>query len=190
MLSITHPILTDRLVLRRFQETDLMDLVAFESLPEVVRYLYWDDLSVAAIQQRLTRRLLLHTITTVGDGVVLAVEHVASRKVIGHVMLEWTSQQHAQGEVGFVFDPLFQRQGYGTEATAAMLKVGFNRLGLHRIVGRADTRNIASAALMHRLGMRQEALFRQDEYVKGEWTDTVIFAALAAEWPLTSAAIG
>jgi RimJ/RimL family protein N-acetyltransferase len=189
MLSITDPILTDRLVIRRFRETDLVDLVAFESLPEVVRYLYWDDLSGKAIQERLTRRLLLHTITTAGDGVLLAAEHAASGKVIGHVMLEWVSQQHAQGEIGFVFDPRFQRQGYGTEATTAVMKLGFARLDLHRIVGRADARNVASAALMRRLGMRQEAMFRQDEYVKGEWTDTVLFAALADEWPVASAVI-
>ena len=190
MLSVTDPILTNRLVIRRFQDADLMDLVAFESLPEVVRHLYWEDLSVAAIQERLTRRLLLHTITAEGEALLLAVEHAASGKVIGHVMLQWVSEQHAQGEIGFVFNPLFQRQGYGTEATVAIMKLGFAGLDLHRIVGRADARNVASVALMHRLGMQQEAVFRQDEYVKGEWTDSVVFAALADEWPAISAAAG
>lgn len=30
--------------------------------------------------------------------------------------------------------------------------------------------------------MRREAHFLQDEYVKGEWTDTLVFAQLAAAW--------
>jgi RimJ/RimL family protein N-acetyltransferase len=59
-----------------------------------------------------------------------------------------------------------------------VLGAGFDRLGMHRIVGRCDARNSASAALMKRLGMRQEAHFVRNEYIKGEWTDELVFAIL------------
>ena len=52
-----------------------------------------------------------------------------------------------------------------------MLRHGFDGLGLHRIVGRLDARNTASARVLERLGMRREAHLRENEYVKGEWTD-------------------
>jgi RimJ/RimL family protein N-acetyltransferase len=35
---------------------------------------------------------------------------------------------------------------------------------------------------MQRLGMRQEAHLIQNERVKGEWTDELVFAILAEEW--------
>jgi RimJ/RimL family protein N-acetyltransferase len=33
-----------------------------------------------------------------------------------------------------------------------------------------------------RLGMRQEAHLRENEWFKGEWTDEIVFAQLAQEW--------
>jgi RimJ/RimL family protein N-acetyltransferase len=63
-----------------------------------------------------------------------------------------------------------------------MLRLGFEVFELHRIIGRCDARNDASAGLMRRLGMRQEAHFVQNELFKGEWGDELVFAMLASEW--------
>jgi RimJ/RimL family protein N-acetyltransferase len=63
-----------------------------------------------------------------------------------------------------------------------LLRLGFDELGLHRIVGRLDARNAASARLLQRLGMRSEAHLVENEYVKGEWTDEAVYALLASEW--------
>jgi RimJ/RimL family protein N-acetyltransferase len=63
-----------------------------------------------------------------------------------------------------------------------MLRLGFDELGLHRIVGRIDARNAASARLLDRLGMRREAHFAQNKILKGEWSDEVVYAILEDEW--------
>jgi RimJ/RimL family protein N-acetyltransferase len=65
---------------------------------------------------------------------------------------------------------------------AEMLRVGFDELGLHRVIGRLDARNAGSAAVLERLGMRREALLVDNEWVKGEWTSELVYALLAAEW--------
>ena len=44
-------------------------------------------------------------------------------------------------------------------------------------------RNTDSARVLGRLGMRHEAHFVQNEWVKGEWTDEAVYAVLAHEWP-------
>jgi RimJ/RimL family protein N-acetyltransferase len=64
-----------------------------------------------------------------------------------------------------------------------VLRLGFEDLGLHRIFGRIDGRNTASARVLERLGMRREAHFIQNEIVKGEWTDEVVYALTEDEWP-------
>jgi RimJ/RimL family protein N-acetyltransferase len=63
-----------------------------------------------------------------------------------------------------------------------VLRLGFEDMGLHRIIGRADARNEASTGLMSRLGLRKEAHFVRNEMVKGEWVDEVVYAMLADEW--------
>ena len=48
--------------------------------------------------------------------------------------------------------------------------------------GRLDARNEASAGVLARLGMRREAHLRENEFVKGEWTDEFVFAITEDEW--------
>ena len=65
---------------------------------------------------------------------------------------------------------------------SAMLRLGFEELGLHRIVARIEERNEPSVKLARRLGMRQEARLVDNEFFKGEWSTEVDFAMLAEEW--------
>ena len=60
--------------------------------------------------------------------------------------------------------------------------VAFGHVGLHRVFGRADGRNDASAGLMRRLGMQQEAHLRHNEIFKGEWGDELIYAIREEQW--------
>ena len=41
-----------------------------------------------------------------------------------------------------------------------------------------DTRNLVSAKLCEKIGMRREAHFIKDFYSKGEWTDSFIYGML------------
>ena len=43
-------------------------------------------------------------------------------------------------------------------------------------------RNDASIRLMERLGMRREAHLVENEFLKGEWTDSIVYAILETEW--------
>jgi aminoglycoside 6'-N-acetyltransferase len=60
--------------------------------------------------------------------------------------------------------------------------MAFDDLDMHRAWAQLDPRNVPSARLCERLGLRREAYFRQDIWFKGEWGDTAVYALLAAEW--------
>jgi RimJ/RimL family protein N-acetyltransferase len=112
-----------------------------------------------------------------------AAELRAAPGLVGQFNLFFVSEQHRQGEIGFVLHPDQQGRGYGVEGARVMLGLGFEGLGLHRIVGRCEGRNAASAGLMERLGMRREAHLIENEFVKGEWADELVYAILDREWP-------
>jgi RimJ/RimL family protein N-acetyltransferase len=63
-----------------------------------------------------------------------------------------------------------------------MLRLGFGELRLHRIVAECDPRNIASQRVMERLGMRREAAFIENQFLKGEWVGESVYAILETEW--------
>ena len=182
MLHPSYPIATERLRLRPFRGDDLDALHAIQSRPDVARYLYWEPRSRAAVRDALAERTRQATVEKEGDKLVLAVERRDTRTLIGDVNLLWLSREHRQGETGFVLHPDHHGHGFAAEAARAMLGLGFELLGLHRIIGRCDGRNAASMRVMEKLGMRREAHLRQNEIVKGEWTDEIVYAMLSAEW--------
>lgn len=181
-LRPTYPLVTERLLLRPYSTDDLDALHDLERRAETARYLYNEPLTREAAQALLDRRRQMVAIDEAGDDLALVVVLEATGRLIGHVMLRRSSLEHRQGEVGYVLHPDHQGRGYATEATALLLRLGFEGLGLHRIVGRLDARNAASAAVLERLGMRQEAHLRENELVKGEWVDELVYAILADEW--------
>jgi RimJ/RimL family protein N-acetyltransferase len=177
-----YPIETTRLSLRPLVPGDLDDVHAYYARPEVTRYLYWDARDRDESLEALERYSRLTAIDGEWDGLVLAVVPRDVGRVVGEVSLQWSSEEHQQGEIGFVFNPDHQGRGFAGEAALAMLRLGFEELGLHRISGRCDARNLASARLMERLGMRREAHLVENELVKGEWTDELVYAMLEQEW--------
>jgi len=182
MLLPTYPLLTDRLLLRPFRDDDLDAFHSIQRRPDVVRYLYWEPRTRDESREMLARRKLQVAIDKEGDGLHLAAELRATGELVGHFSLLFASQEHRQGEIGFVVHPDQHGRGYATEGARLMLRLGFEELGLHRIIGRCDARNEASASLMERLGMRREAHLVENEFIKGEWTDELDYAMLEREW--------
>jgi RimJ/RimL family protein N-acetyltransferase len=182
VLRPAYPLETSRLVLRPFQAGDLEELFAFHSLPEVARFLYWEARDLEQVRGVLEAKAGQATLEEEGQVLALAVVGRVEGVVVGEVSLHWLSRRHRQGEIGFVFHPAYQGRGLATEAAGAVLRLGFEGLGLHRVVGRCDALNLASARLLERLGMRREAHFVHNEVFKGTWGDELVYAMLEDEW--------
>lgn len=176
------PIATERLLLRPFADGDLDALHAMQSRPEVVRFLDWEPMSREDAHGLLDRIKPMTAIDEASNGLRLAAVLRTSSELIGDFSIWCERDDRRQAEIGFVLHPDFQGRGYAMEAASVMVRMGFEGLGLHRIIGRCDARNTASAHLMERLGMRREAHFRQAELIKGEWCDELVYAILAEEW--------
>jgi RimJ/RimL family protein N-acetyltransferase len=182
VLRLEAPIETERLRLRRFAREDLDALVAIQSRPEVARFLYWEPRDREEVEPSLAQLIAAAAIESEGDLLALAVERREDGALVGYLSIWLRSEDHRQVEIGFVFHPDAQGRGYATEAARELLALGFEGLGAHRVFGRTDARNRPSAALMRRLGMREEAHFREAEVFKGEWGDELVFAILEHEW--------
>ena len=180
-VSCWYPIETERLLLRPYRETDFDALLGVQTREDVTRYLLYDVKTPEQVRESLALRMMLPPLDADGQALTLAAELRETGTVIGDVTLFRVSMLHQQGEIGFVFHPDFHGHGYAREAAQAMLRVAFAELGMHRVVGRCDARNAASAALLERLGMRREAHFVRNENLKGEWTDELVFAILEDE---------
>ena len=179
--EITAPIQTDRLLLRPFEESDAEALHAYQSLPEIARYQYWEPRSLEEIRAKLAEWTGMRRLN--GEGTLaFAVLTREDGKLIGDASLRVTDVAARQGTIGFSLSPGSQGRGYATETARALLERGFGDLHLHRIFACCDTRNTASWKVMERLGMRREAHFREHALFKGGWDEEYYYAILEDEW--------
>jgi RimJ/RimL family protein N-acetyltransferase len=182
VLASEHSLPTPRLILRPFGPGDFDDLYAYQSRPDVARYLHWEARDHAQARAALDQQCRETRLDAEGDWLTFAVVWPEAGHVIGEVGLRLLSREHRQGETGFVFNPDYGGRGLATEATAAMLTLAFGTLGWHRVTGSCDARNRSSARLMERLGMRREAHFRHSVLMKGAWADELVYAIVENEW--------
>jgi len=90
--------------------------------------------------------------------------------------------EHDKGEFGYWIGKQFWGRGYATEATAAVIRYGFEELSLNRIFAVHFSRNPSSGRVMLKNGMRHEGTLRQDLKKWGEYVDMEAYGILRSEW--------
>jgi RimJ/RimL family protein N-acetyltransferase len=180
-MQLIYPLTTEHLLIRPLTPDDVDRHHRLFSDPDVVRYLYFGPFDRPAAQEHLARRSTVD-LPVEGEWVNFGVEVKGEGVLIGELAMGFISATHEHYEVGYVFDPEYFGHGYATEGTAMIVELAFSGLGAHRVSGRLDARNDPSARVLEKLGMRREAHFIENEYVKGEWTDELVYGILAPEW--------
>lgn len=180
MPDIELPIITERLVLRRFEAGDLDRFHAYQSLPETARFLLRPELTLTQSTAALGR-YANSEFAKEGDWLCLAIERRDEPGLLGELVLKWLPGA-GQAELGWILAPEGRGQGIATEAAEAVMRLAFEEWAFHRIDAKLDLLNTASAGICRRLGMRLEATLVDNWHYKGQWASEVIYAILDSEW--------
>ena len=167
-------------MLRRFRPADVAVFAAYRSDPEVARYQSWEAPFPVARAQLAVANFAASDPDQPGH-FQYAVELAATKALIGDVYVR-LHDNRKQAEVGFTLDRAYQGKGFASEAVTAVLDRLFLVQGVLKVTGECDARNVRSAALLERLGFTREGFLRQQTWIKGEWTDDLIYGLLAREW--------
>jgi len=171
---------TDRLVLRRFRLADAETLAAYRSDPEVARFQSWDA-PYPLRKARYAVESMAAADSAQPGWFQYAVELTAERELIGDVGVN-LHDNRMQAEIGYTFAPRWQGRGHATEAVRAVLDHLFRVQGLHRVSAECDARNLASVRLLERTGFQREGLLRRHTWIKGEWTDDLLYGLLEVDF--------
>ena len=171
---------TARLVIRRFRPADAEALAAYRSDPVVARYQSWKaPLSTEEATELV--RVFQNADPTAPGWFQYAIARRDDDVLIGDIGVN-RHENGMQAEIGFTLARAWWGRGYAYEAVSRVLEQLFRVEGLRRVSADADARNEASARLLDRLGFRREGLRRAHTWIKGEWTDDLLFGLLADEW--------
>ena len=176
---------TARLIVRRFEERDIPDVLAYSRYEEGDRFrkrnIDW-ELTEEGVRRWWTPMMAMRPEEAI-NWLSLVVELKAERRVIGNVGFNAKRRgEHLQGMIGWTLGATFEGNGYATEAASALLDYLFRTVGFHRVYALTSPKNSSSWRLMERLGMRREAHYRRNCFVDGAWDDEYAYAILAEEW--------
>jgi RimJ/RimL family protein N-acetyltransferase len=181
-LEFRKPIETERLILRLQTDADIDAVFSWQSRADVCRYLLYEPRDRKTVAAKLAEDSRHTRLEANGDYLQLAVEHRTDSRVLGQMYFTVDNAEYSTLEIGWVFHPDVAGQGYAVEAARALLALGFETMGAHRILASLTPENTASVRLCLRLGMREEAHFVEDMFIKGRWEDTSVYAILDREW--------
>jgi len=88
-----------------------------------------------------------------------------------------------QLEIGYWIHKDFTNQGLVTESTAALIKVAFEIIHIHRLEIHCDPRNLASASIPRKLGFTNEGTLREKTRFLDHWSDSIVWGLLEEEYP-------
>jgi ribosomal-protein-alanine N-acetyltransferase len=139
---------TERLILRRFAETDVDAVFALRGDAEMMRF-------IRAPQNRRESVNWLKLVSGLWETERIgfcAVIEKQSGALIGWCGL-WRLQETGETEVGYAIAQKFWGRGLATEAAGALLDYGFKTLNLDKIAAVARPENTGSRRVMEKLGM-------------------------------------
>jgi [ribosomal protein S5]-alanine N-acetyltransferase len=176
-------LVTARLRLRPVQESDVDDLWPYVSDPEVPRMMSWE----AHTDPSQTREFAQHCNRGLASnaGVVWAIEHdgrAAGCIGLDGIQFALRAWRVDRAELGYWIAPPLWNQGLLTEAARAVLRCGFERIGLHKITVGCIVENAASRRVIEKLGFRALGCCQDDVWRDGRWWSMLRYELTAAEW--------
>lgn len=164
---------TERLILRKFMNTDYDDLYEYLAQLKDDEFEGYPGITYENGREHLAYR--------VESEEFFAIVLKSSSKVIGNIYCG--NRDFESKEVGYIVNKNYQRCGYAYEALKAVMQECFNK-GTHRIYAECDPRNECSWRLLEKVGMKREAFFHQNIYFRKDekgnpiWKDTYVYAML------------
>ena len=135
-----------------------------------------DELSRPAFRRRLRR---YRADRRWGLGEACFVMRQSDGALLGGVTLTNVRRGVTQSaSIGYWIGLPYIRQGFATDAVAAMLRHAFDDLALNRVEAACMPANRASLAVLQRAGFRHEGLARRYLKINGAFEDHVLFARL------------
>lgn len=173
---------TTRLILGDLVAADLSSLRQIARNPDFLKYvLIWLDTD-EQIDTFLQHAMDEAKKTEDRLDYVLAARDRATGEFVGLTFIEIDPAQRSTAEVGIVLLPAFCRNGYGSEILRVFLTFGFEKLGMHRVYGKCDEQNLASARMMEKCGLVYEGTIREHVWLRDHWRSTRYYGMLVEEY--------
>lgn len=175
---------TQRLVIRCYNPSDAQMLAdsVVESKEHLMPWMPWAHAEPVPFEMRVERLKRFRGMFDLGEDYIYGIFNKDETRLLGGTGLH-TRIGDEQLEIGYWIHKDFINQGLVTESTAALVKVAFEIILIHRLEIHCDPGNLASAAIPRKLGFTHEGTLRAKTRFLDHWSDSMIWALLEKEYP-------
>jgi ribosomal-protein-alanine N-acetyltransferase len=176
-------LVTPRLRLRAFTDADVDALYAYVSDPALPRMMSWSAHTDPSQTLEFIRQVNDNRAN--GAGVTWAIE--LSGEVVGCIGLDgiaftFRAWRIDRAELGYWIAPAHWGKGLITEAAHAVVRAGFETIGLHKITVGCLAENTGSRRVIEKLGFRPIGRLEDDVWRDGRWWSVLRYELTATEW--------
>jgi len=184
IVNPAYRIETERLVVRCYQPADarLLAESVTESIEHLKPWMPWAHGEPTPFEQKLQGVKRFRGRFDLNEDYVYGIFNPEETKLLGGTGFHTRLGDNAL-EIGYWIHKDYINKGLVTESTAALVKVGFEIIHLHRIEIHCDPRNLASASVPRKLGFTHEGTLRAKTPFLDHWSDSMIWGLLEIEYP-------
>lgn len=177
----TQTITTDRLILRRFTYEDSDAMLQNWIADEAVQSTYSEPTytTTEAVNE------LLHKYITAyekGDYFRWAIILKETNECIGQIAYFLVDTKNNFAEIEYCIGAAFQRRGFATEATKAVIDYGFTQIHLHKVQICHKSINLPSKKVIEKCGFHYEGTLRDYFRMNGTYVDRLYYSILESEY--------
>ena len=172
--------------LRAFEKSDLDSIMKWINDEEVTDFLAGGMLTypVSSIAEATFIEAAAKSSDTDKSFVI---ETLAERKYLGGVAFHAINWLNRSAGLGITIgDKSFWGRGYGTDAMRVMMRLGFDKMNLHRLWLHVYDYNQRAIASYEKCGFKREGVLREDRFYRGRYHDTIVMGILESEYRATS----
>jgi [ribosomal protein S5]-alanine N-acetyltransferase len=162
---------TARLDLRAYRQEDWKQVHIYGADPDFSKYEIWGP-NTLEDTHKFVSDMILQAQTKPRYKFDFALNLKENGLMIGGCGIRREAELSDVANLGWAITPLYQGQGYATEAAKSLIQFGFQDLKLSLIYATCDTRNIASLKVMEKLGMKQVGIIKGHLEIKGHMRDS------------------
>ncbi len=172
---------TERLILRELRVEDSEDFYHYFSDPKVIKYYDWDGPKSVKVAEKIIKndikkynkmKSLKWAITMKGEDVLIGT----------CFYFNFVCQSRAEVAVNLARE--YWGQGIVTEAMSAVVAIGFEAMGLHRIEALVNPKNIGAIRTLEKVGFGKEGVLRKyaPHLSKRKFLDVAMYAILKEDY--------
>ena len=164
---------TKNLILRRMNYNDVDDLFTMRKDSKMNKYI--DTRLEENIKETKAYIDKMNKGVDCNKWIIWALEHKASKKVVGSICIWNINMEQDNGELGYGIIPNYQGKGLMKEALLSVIEYGFNVMNLKTLDAYTEERNVKSINLLEKCNFIEVSRVNDEGYFNDKIYHMIVF---------------